>query len=1052
MKTRWLALAGATLGAGLLIGAVYWYIARDDTIVVTQRDVDQARLKLQGGGAALPASVPTKPLDKSTRVRLAIGRLGTADQAQQTADLLAAELAGAKGLDLVERASLDKVLRELELSAAGVVRAQDAVRVGKLVQADWFLLGTLTALTNGPSAIVARVVDARTGIMRDASVIEAGGSPISLAARVAKFVRDCREGASVGREHVYLAVGSFEDLSVNNRTGDFVEHLHSFLIETYRGSRVTLLERQFVNTLLNEVRLDLAGLTEQSGQEERPRMQSAFWLIDGLYQSSQSSGSEMELELYLRRILGSNSRLSLNAPTEQLLLRKIKEAVDEAMAKSGPLIAPSRNSELRVQLEAGRQLSQFDPWMLSWAAPPYENLDAAQSARRRRNLEEAIRAFETVLLFEPTNREAKMYLGTLLRRYPVLRTEEGLDYYRQLIEEPLDDIWSGRARAAFERAAAFEPAAERARRYRAAIGRSQNPAAVVFYTTNAEAAETTVAIRSLNPQSKEVAERRLFSDVDQWATQMRSQAKSSVSLVPILDSFAEGFGTNRAAAAERFAELMPRLKGSYPDLEGYLYAGAVSLQVGTNSGLIAEFERSFDRCVANPEKLVRPKEYFSSLKWLVLRWGATRKQYSLTVKVITGTRSAAEKGFAEKLDEEQVMSLAFAYLGLERWREALAIFESYQNRPVYMGNLGLWGRAFTVVLTSKHIAECREKLGLPPLTDPHEFPIGKPILCLHEPKPAGTRLRNPDALPPVLVSDATCVWVADGKVLLCLDFDLQTNYSITLPVDPWEGITCLCPSETNLWIGTAGSGLFSLDRSNRKSRKLTEADGLFLNHIGALSLCGDQLWIGYALKSSGGLGRLDLRSGKPISYAQSLTNLPSGSSVRLPGREDVTQPTRSSVCNLIALPSGDVWFTANAFIPASVRRYSVRRNVWEFFGDCQCVAANDRFLFVGDKEYYSGGEPGTALLRFTSLEKPEWRTVPAPSNLPPANVTALACSGNDIWMGGMGYIARYDCAQAKLRAWCYVSAEEINRLQVGGGYLWAQFDAHLYRVRISDVP
>ena len=1048
MKTHWRPIIVFAVAAGLVMGGVYWYCSRYDSIVVTQRDVDAARLKLQGGGATPPASASTKPIDKNTRVRLAIGYLGAGDQEQRAVDLVAAELTGAKGLELVERASLDRALRELELSAAGVVRAQDAVRVGKLVRADWFLLGTVTALTNGPSAIVVRVVDARTGIMRDASVVEAGGSPIALAARLGEFVRDCRDGASLGSERVYLAVGSFEDLSLNNRAGDFVEHLHSFLIEAYRGSRVTLLERQFVNTLLNEVRLDLAGLTEQPAQEERPNMQSAFWLIDGFYQSSQNSGSEMELELYLRRILGRNSRLSLNAPTEQLLLEKIKKAIDETMAKSGPLIAPSRNSELRVQLEAGRQLSQFDPWILSWTAPSYEDLDPAQSARRLRNLQEAIRAFETVLLFEPTNREAKMYLGTLLRRYPILRIDEGLDYYSQIIEEPVDDIWSGRARAAFERALVFDSSEERARRYRAALGRSRNPAAVAFYTTRTEAAETQVAIRSQNPQNNNLAERRLFSDLDKWATHIRSQEKSSVSLVPVLDAFAEGFGTNCAAAAERFLELMPTLKGTYPDLGPYLYAGAVSLQVGTNSRAIAEFERSFDQCVSDPEKLVRPKEYFSALKWLVLRESATQKQYSLTVKVLAGTRSVAEKGFAEKLDEEQLMSLAFGYLGLERWREALSIFESFQNRPVKMGDVGFWGRAFTIVLPSKHVAECRERLGLPAISDPREFATGKSVLCLHEPK----GFRSPEALPPVLASDATCVWVADGNALLSLDFDLQTNYSITLPVDPWEGITCLCPSETNLWIGTAGSGLFVLDRTNRKSRKLTEADGLFLNHIGALSLCGDQLWIGYAHKAEGALGRLDLRHEKATCYAPSLTNLPAGSFGRLPGREEATQPTRSRVRNLIAMPNGDVWFTANAFIPASVRRYSVRRNVWDVFGDCQCFAVNDRFLFVGDNELSAVGQSAPVLLRFTSLEKPEWRTVPAPANLPPANVSALICAGNDIWIGGLGYLARYDFGLAKLRAWCYVPAEQINKLQVAGGYLWAQFDAHLYRVRISDVP
>jgi hypothetical protein len=51
-------------------------------------------------------------------------------------------------------------------------------------------------------------------------------------------------------------------------------------------------------------------------------------------------------------------------------------------------------------------------------------------------------------------------------------------------------------------------------------------------------------------------------------------------------------------------------------------------------------------------------------------------------------------------------------MGAERWQEALDIFLCYSNRPLAMGHEGLWGPAFSVVLTAKEANLCREKLVL----------------------------------------------------------------------------------------------------------------------------------------------------------------------------------------------------------------------------------------------------------------------------------------------------------------------------------------------------
>ena len=63
-----------------------------------------------------------------------------------------------------------------------------------------------------------------------------------------------------------------------------------------------------------------------------------------------------------------------------------------------------------------------------------------------------------------------------------------------------------------------------------------------------------------------------------------------------------------------------------------------------------------------------------------------------------------------KMDDEDKFNLAFAYLGNQEWRKALAIFETYSNRPVSMPP-GPWGQNFTLIFTSKEAAFCQNNSG-----------------------------------------------------------------------------------------------------------------------------------------------------------------------------------------------------------------------------------------------------------------------------------------------------------------------------------------------------
>src|ERR1017187_9714223 len=108
---------------------------------VTDKELAETARRL-GGGSEFPTPAAVTPIDLKRPMRLAIGGLGRGDDEQnrQLEDLVLTDLTGAPGFELVERRSLDKVLQELNLSISRLVRAQDAVRAGKLLKADWFLL------------------------------------------------------------------------------------------------------------------------------------------------------------------------------------------------------------------------------------------------------------------------------------------------------------------------------------------------------------------------------------------------------------------------------------------------------------------------------------------------------------------------------------------------------------------------------------------------------------------------------------------------------------------------------------------------------------------------------------------------------------------------------------------------------------------------------------------------------------------------------------------------------------------------------------------------
>ncbi len=88
--------------------------------------------------------------------------------AHALADFLATDLSRSPRLQLVERARLGEVLRELALVEGGRVDSATAPRLGRLLATRELLLGALDTLPGGDLRLTVRVADVATGLLREA--------------------------------------------------------------------------------------------------------------------------------------------------------------------------------------------------------------------------------------------------------------------------------------------------------------------------------------------------------------------------------------------------------------------------------------------------------------------------------------------------------------------------------------------------------------------------------------------------------------------------------------------------------------------------------------------------------------------------------------------------------------------------------------------------------------------------------------------------------------------------------------------------------------------
>jgi tetratricopeptide (TPR) repeat protein len=1000
--------------------------------------------------AAVP-SVVLDRVDPSRRIRMAVGWLGLPDEEQnrRAGDLVVADLSSEANLELVDRQSLAAVLREAALGLSGLVRADSAVRVGKLLRADWFLLGT-SASINGHQYILARLVDARTGALRDLTALPNDQGPLRLAASVADFVRQSRHNASAGGRRTLVALGGFLDVSVNAHQAGFGNQLRAHLLASFQGSpNVVILERECVDLLLQEVRLDLAGMTEPSGSNSTDRMLTAMWMVEGTYQSYEARGQGVELDLTVAQAFGMQSTTTLRGAPDEALFAQASKVVNQALSTDQLLKTPTRLSENQFAMLRGNQVSRLDKNTFAFDYPPLTSLFLTGQ-----KLEEAIRSYQTALLLEPTNRLARLYLARCLENVDAPeKLEEGRSYLRELAESPVHDHTTFAAMKGLAWSYRNEDDAEAEKWFRKAalLVTNNDPLTKGSLLFEAEDIADEIASRNRpNPTGAEMAEDQFRKRIRRMSDEA-GVARTSPSGVAF-DEFLGSFGADHTAGVQRLNEILPELTRKYTNIAPHLIVHAFIRQPGTNNPFMAELLGTTESCAQHPDQMAFPSIYFPMVSPVATTWCVEHSNYSVVPRLMEAKRVAIANDTDSKggmyyryppktptmnlsdvkLLVEENMVLARAWIGLERWKDALDILESFPSWPVAITDSSKpWLKGTIPGLPSDLAALCRRKLGLPAAPpDPRLFSLADSLIGFD----SGLSFTTcPDGL-----------WLAGGGKLLQLDFGLATNLDVRLP---YQGVipAFVCAGASQVFVATAGAGLIEYNKTTRKCRQWTEKDGLYSDAVQCLCLQGDTLWIGYGSDWRGGaagIGRMDLPTGRLTAFTPSVSS-------SLAGRDPSTQAPRTLVLSLAAGPDGDMFVSSRN---KGVQRYHAREDRWDMVTNSAppCVACNATTLFI-PYGYMTMDGWGKNLqpLRLQTLSDGHWEGFGKEAGLPQPTASAIALDGQDIWLGGRGFIGVINPAQKTMRKFCYTQIAEVYHMEVAGGWVWVQLRGSLFRIPLS---
>jgi hypothetical protein len=339
--------------------------------------------------AAPATNAPPAAAPSPAPVRLAVLAADSSAGTAALADLLTVQLAQTPGVETVERAELDRVLREQALTAAGLADGvQGRVAVGRLLRADGFLF---LARTASQRQFASRLVEARHGCQVMQMLYATNEAPTAIAERLAGAVSAKLPTLRLADEQrILLNVIRLGNATLDSRAG-WIETDGVTMLSGYLAAHpaVLVVERREMGMLLKESQLADAGA---------PAFRAADFLIDGdvfLTPGAAREGAALPVTLVLRlrdMQLAEQARVTRHGDLD--VLEDLLAEAAAGMLMEAAMRRPAVEGAAQLESRFMRDFGHFGLHRL-WAVEAAYALDATNAAARRALVSRLLRVAQT---------------------------------------------------------------------------------------------------------------------------------------------------------------------------------------------------------------------------------------------------------------------------------------------------------------------------------------------------------------------------------------------------------------------------------------------------------------------------------------------------------------------------------------------------------------------------------------------------------------------------------------------------------------------------------
>jgi hypothetical protein len=242
-----------------------------------------------------------------------------------------------------------------------------------------------------------------------------------------------------------------------------------------------------------------------------------------------------------------------------------------------------------------------------------------------------------------------------------------------------------------------------------------------------------------------------------------------------------------------------------------------------------------------------------------------------------------------------------------------------------------------------------------------------------------------------------------------------------------HNISALAADHDFWWVGTEGDGLFRIPKFGGSPKVWTEADGLLMPAISALCRQGDRLWVGFNFHGSGGLGYLDVKTGKFAGLQRDA---------------NFSGPVDAPVVFLQAANDKSFWVYSDYVLQqrdsasGQVIRTIPTRPVY-----LDKMSANSNFLVIATSRGDGDDIGGVKIYNLTSNH---WQKVNFSNDSIENRVSALCVDGQYVWAGGTSkmtggdsFITLVDLPSSKILArYAFENVEGIFWIGVTESAVW----------------